>query len=73
MKARGKFSRITHRWMLNKYVMYARIRCEALSMCASKLEAIFKASGVGFVRLLEPDPDTLASYADGLYPGSPLR
>ncbi|ASJ03226.1 hypothetical protein A3L09_08150 [Thermococcus profundus] len=47
--------------------MYSRIKCGLLSACTSKLEALFKTAGVEFVRLLEPDPDVLASYVDGLY------
>jgi hypothetical protein len=69
MDEKGKYHRILHHWKLNKYVTYVQIRYDALSMCASKLEEIFKAAGVGFIRLLEPDPETLTSYAGRLYSG----
>ena len=68
-----KYRGILHRWKLSRYVMYAQIRCDALSTCASKLEEIFKAAGVDFLRLLEPDPDALASYADRLYSGASVE
>lgn len=61
------------RWKPKKYVMYAQIRCNVLSTCASELEAIFKTAGVEFVGLLEPDPETLASYSDRLYSGKTIE
>lgn len=73
MKLKEKSHRVLPRWKPNKYVMYAQVRCEALSMCASKLEAIFKTAGVEFFRLLDPDPETLASYSERLYSGKSVE
>lgn len=73
MESEKKSHRVSSRWKPNKYVMYAQIRCEVLSICASKLEAIFKTAGVEFVRLLEPDPETLAHYSDRLYSGKAVE
>ncbi|WP_157254975.1 hypothetical protein [Palaeococcus ferrophilus] len=73
MRVKERFPKILHQWELNRYVMYAQIRCDVLSTCASKLEAIFKTAGVEFVRLLEPDSDTLASYTGRLYSGKSLE
>lgn len=73
MESEKKSHRVSSRWKPNKYVMYAQVRCEALSICASKLEAIFKTAGVEFVELLEPDPETLASYSGRLYSGKSVE
>jgi hypothetical protein len=68
-KMAKKLEESSRRLMSKKYAVYAQIRCGILSVCTSKLEAILKVAGVGFTRLLEPDPETLASYADVLYSG----
>ncbi|WP_456367861.1 hypothetical protein [Thermococcus sp.] len=44
-----------------------RIKCEVLSSCASKLENFLKDAKIEFLRLLEPDPDTLLAYSERIY------
>ncbi|MBP1912329.1 hypothetical protein [Thermococcus stetteri] len=73
MGVRKKFLGILQRGRPKRYVMYTQVKCEALSMCASKLETIFKTVGVEFIRLLEPDSETLASYSERLYSGKSVE
>lgn len=74
METGEKFHRVLPTGKPKKYVMYAQIRCDVLSTCASKIETIFKMAGVEFVRLLEPDPpETLASYSDRIYSGKAVE
>ncbi|ASJ00523.1 hypothetical protein [Thermococcus gorgonarius] len=70
MEAGRKAQAIFRRWSVKKPVTYSRFRCLLLSECSGEIEKILKTLNVRFVRLLEPDPDVLASYAETLYEGN---